>query len=99
MLEFLDEDDGDWYITLEVIRQRIRENMLWGERDVISRLKVTIGLPLLPYMIGRGRWFEKEVSDFIYGERENPFQRSLLIFRLGLVSRSIHLIRLFNVQM
>jgi hypothetical protein len=48
MLKFLDEDDGDWYMTLEVISQSIRENTLWGERDVTSRLKVTIGLPLLP---------------------------------------------------
>lgn len=28
-------------------------------------------------MIRRGRWFEKQVSDFIYGKGENPFQRSL----------------------
>jgi hypothetical protein len=76
MLGFLDEDGGGWYSALEDIRQSIRENALWEERDVTSRPKLTIGLPLVNDEIGRNIWIEKEVSEFIYGEGENPFEQS-----------------------
>jgi hypothetical protein len=76
MLGFLDEDGGGWYSALEDIRESIRENALWEERDATSRPKLTIGLPLVNDEIGRNIWIEKEVSEFIYGEGENPFEQS-----------------------
>lgn len=70
IFEFL---DGNWYDVLEDIRRMIRENELWGERDIASRPKLTIGIPLVNQVIGRGIFTEKEVHDFIYGDAKNPF--------------------------
>ena len=75
MLEFLDEDGGGWYSALEGIRQSIREKALWEERDATPRPKLTIGLPLVNDEIGRNIWIEKEVSEFIYGEGQIPFDQ------------------------
>lgn len=72
MLKFL-EDGGDWRGLVEEMRKMIRENTLWGERDIPPKPKVTIGLPLMNREVGRGQWIEKEVQDFIYGEGKNPF--------------------------
>lgn len=72
MLKFLIPGEN-WYGLLEDMRKMIREKTLWGDRDVATRPKVTIGLPLMQREIGRGQWIEKEVHYFIYGEGQNPF--------------------------
>ncbi|CAI7604115.1 unnamed protein product [Penicillium glandicola] len=72
MLEFL-TDGGDWHGLLEDMRRMIRENTMWGDRDVTTKPKVRIGLQLLINEIGRGQWIEEEVHNFIYGEGGNPF--------------------------
>lgn len=72
MLKFLIAGEN-WHDLLEDMRKMIREKTLWGDREIATRLKVTIGLPLMRREIGRGQWIEKEVHDFIYGEGENPF--------------------------
>lgn len=72
MLKFL-VAGSNWHGLLEDMRKMIREKTLWGDRDLATRLKVTIGLPLMHREIGQGQWIEKEVQDFIYGEGENPF--------------------------
>lgn len=72
MLKFLIAG-GNWHGLLEDMRKMIRVKTLWGDRDIATRPKVTIGLPLMHRIIGRGQWIENEVHDFIYGEGGNPF--------------------------
>lgn len=55
------------------MRKIIGEKTLWGDRDVATRPKLTIGLPLMHRGIGRGQWIEKDVHDFTYGEGGNSF--------------------------
>ncbi|KAJ5815014.1 hypothetical protein N7474_006791 [Penicillium riverlandense] len=71
-LKFLD-DGGTWYSFLAEMRKKIRENVLWPDRDTASRPKVTIGVSTFHIRAGRGVWLEKEVQDFLYGEGEHPF--------------------------
>ncbi|KAJ5602857.1 hypothetical protein N7537_005813 [Penicillium hordei] len=60
---------GNWHGLLEDKRKMIREKTLWRDRDVATRPKVTIGLPLMHRGIGRGQCIEKKVvHDFIHGD-------------------------------
>jgi hypothetical protein len=70
MLEFL---EGNWHGLLRDMRNMIRENTLWGDRDLVAKPNVRVGLPFMYRDIGRGHWIEKEVHDFICGEGKNPF--------------------------
>lgn len=70
-LEFLD-NSGTWYSFLTEMRQLIRENILWPDRDTASRTKVTIGVNTHPPRAGRGIWVENEVQDFLYGVGKQP---------------------------
>ncbi|KAJ5626175.1 hypothetical protein N7510_002484 [Penicillium lagena] len=71
-LKFLD-NCGSWYSFLAEIRKQICENILWPDRDMVSRPKVTIGVSAFHTRARRGVWLEKEVHDYLYGEGEYPF--------------------------
>ena len=66
MLRFLDA--GDWYLMLQDLRRMVTETTL--------KPRVTLGLPMSKSNpeLGRGKWIEKEVQDFLYSEGENPFE-------------------------
>ena len=71
---------GGWHVILEDIRRMVSDGTLWGDRDVTSRPKITIGIRMSlagSSEYGRGRWVEKEVQDFIYGQGQNPFAEDM----------------------
>ena len=51
----------------------IRENTLWANRDARSQPGISIGLKLQNPQIGRAVWLKKQVQEYLYGARQNPF--------------------------
>ena len=54
--------------------------------ETASKPRITLGLPMSKSNpeLGRGKWIEKEVQDFLYSGGENPFDKDYpLQFSLG----------------
>ncbi|KAJ5582116.1 hypothetical protein N7535_000736 [Penicillium sp. DV-2018c] len=67
-------EDGCWTSLLDVFKDMISRGELWGDRDRRSKPKITIGQAVCRGIGASSEtvWFEKEVEDHIYGEKEFP---------------------------
>lgn len=65
MIRFL--DTGDRYLMLQDLRRMVSEST--------SKPRITLGFPISNPELGRAKWIEKEVQDFLYNGTENPFDK------------------------
>ncbi|KAM3452037.1 hypothetical protein MY5147_008936 [Beauveria neobassiana] len=86
-LSFLEFDDAtERRANHAMLLEKMKTNLDWAGREPAARPQVTLGMAKVKNnVVGRGLWFSKEIGEFLYDGKENPFgwHRDVLLPGVG----------------
>ncbi|OAA40142.1 Cyclin-like F-box [Beauveria brongniartii RCEF 3172] len=86
-LSFLEFDDAtERRANHAILLEGMKKELDWAGREPAARPRVTLGMSKVKNNVdGRGLWFSKEIGEFLYDGKENPFgwHRDVLLPGVG----------------